>query len=70
MNTTLNQGRYLGQLMPLGDTRYPWVVMRATCQPNSPQYLGRLPGSQTEITEYRRICGLDPAAIYVLGNTS
>lgn len=67
MNTPVNPGRYLGQLMPLGDTRYPWVVMQATCMPHSPHYLGRLPASQAEINEYRQICSCDPADIYVLG---
>lgn len=64
--TRTNTGRFLGQLMPLDDARYPWVVMRKTCQPHSPQYLGRLPASEAEINEYRQIAGFDPADIYVL----
>lgn len=59
------EGRYLGQLMPLESTQYPWVVMRRTCTRDD-QYLGRLPASQAELDEYRKNCGLDPADIYVL----
>lgn len=61
-------GRFLGQLMPLADIRFPWVVMRKTCMPHSPEYLGRLPAREAELKEYKAICGLGADDIYVLNS--
>lgn len=62
---TQQKHRYCGQLMPLNDTTFPWVVVRRTCQ-TSDQYLGRLPASSAELEAYKNACGMDPDDIYVL----